>query len=54
MPAAREGHIDGVKSLSEERDSTERALNAVDKQLTSASSNLIDFLKSNQIPFQTR
>jgi hypothetical protein len=54
MKEAREGHLDGVKQLSAELESIDKALGALEKQASSAQSNLVDFLKSNNIPYQLR
>ena len=54
MKEAREGHMDGVKQLASEIESLDKAIAVLDKQASSAQSNLVDFLKSNNIPFQMR
>lgn len=54
MKEAREGHTDGVKQLSGELSNLDRALTALDKQGEDSQSNLVDFLKSNNIPYQMR
>jgi hypothetical protein len=54
MKEAREGHIDGVKQLADELSQLDKAITAVDKQAQETQSNLVDFLKSNNIPFQMR
>lgn len=54
MKEAREGHTDGVKQLAGEISNLEKAINTLDKQGTEAQANLVDFLKTNNIPFQMR
>jgi len=54
MKEAREGHLDGVKQLSSELAQLEKAIAALEKQGQEAQSNLIDFLKTHNIPFQMR
>lgn len=54
MKEAREGHMDGVKQLSSELGQIEKAIAALDKQGQEAQANLIDFLKTHNIPFQMR
>lgn len=54
MKEAREGHTDGVKQLAGELANIDKATAAVEKQGEEAQSNLVDFLKSNNIPFQVR
>lgn len=54
MQEAREGHLDGVKQLGSELAQLEKAIAVLDKQGQEAQSNLIDFLKTHNIPFQLR
>jgi chaperonin cofactor prefoldin len=54
MKEAREGHTDGVKQLSASVAQLDKALAAVDKQAQEAQSNLVDFVKTNNIPVQFR
>lgn len=54
MKEAREGHTDGVKQLAGEITNIEKALTTLEKQGEDAQSNLVDFLKTNNIPFQMR
>lgn len=54
MKEAREGHADGLKKLSTELTDLDKAIAVLDKQGQDAQSNLIDFLKTNNIPFQVR
>lgn len=54
MKDAKEGHASGVKELSTEMEQIDRAIALIDKQISSTQSNLIDFLKSHNIPYQVR
>lgn len=54
MKESREGLIEGVASLKEDLTKNEKANEALQKQFESSQANLIDFLKSNNIPYQKR
>lgn len=54
MEKAREGHTEGVKQLTAQIAQLDKALAAVDKQAQEAQANLVEFAKSNNIPYQIR
>lgn len=54
MKEARKGHNEGLQEVAAEVEQLDKALAALEKQIGSAQSNMVDFLKSHNIPFQMR